>query len=81
MYLTFLVMITLFVYMVFHTIVKWFFCSVHNDSNLTIMDDKGKILLVGTYTKRRCFKNTLNIRSPVGFLLGSVKERYIFNAI
>ncbi|XP_071179133.1 uncharacterized protein [Mytilus edulis] len=48
----------------------------HQSRNLIIMDDKDKILLEGVYFKRKCLRKALNIYSPTGFLLGTVKERY-----
>ncbi|CAG2234437.1 unnamed protein product [Mytilus edulis] len=49
----------------------------HQSKNLIIMDDTDKILLEGIYFKRKCTRNALNIYSPAGFLLGTVKERYL----
>ncbi|XP_076105782.1 uncharacterized protein LOC143074121 [Mytilus galloprovincialis] len=50
----------------------------HNqDLNLVITDKQGMILLDGTYVKRRCFPKVLNIYSPAGFFLGSVREKHL----
>ncbi|XP_071177588.1 uncharacterized protein [Mytilus edulis] len=47
----------------------------HLDAHMIIMDDQGNILLKGVHIKQKCLRTFLNIYSPAGFILGSVRER------
>lgn len=53
------------------------FTDQHQHDILNIMDDRGNIFLECNRVKNTCMRNVLNINSPSGFKLGSVRNRLV----
>lgn len=54
------------------------FTDQHQHDILNIMDDRGNIFLECNRVKNTCMRNVLNINSPSGFKLGSVRNRVVY---